>query len=728
MKKKSNQRITKIKKDKIEELLKQAEKIDPKNGTTIQEPGAELTPYPDFNYLRIWSRDYILKGLDKILINNISTDGQTYMTTLVDGLPLFTKLSKTYYRNYIQEAGVNPNYSMINITPNDAGVFQVSSGISGYQWAKLNNPDLSKLTPGTKVVLTFDHQVRSQAGQQRLFYGGDRNFLEIYIWDSVVLFNINGSEQTCSYPQSTIGNSRYELNTIFTIELQLNTNQQLYKLYNAEGELLCTKEFKCTSTVTPSSTTTFGFGYSGNTDCPCHIYGAKTYIEYPDGTRDYIWKDDIHEDYETTKPGLWLSNLIQPRSATTAGSWLCHNLINTNELDSPNLDTLGNYSYSFLQRGVYHRTSGSTHYNHDSYAQHWSPSYLSCISHDSLIIPFNNLRRTYTPYQTLVFPVDPDMQEYEETSSKDIVYQFVDNNDQTQPTITDFNGRIVGDGWSYEFYFEPNGDGSGNNYGEGGGSSSGPEGENGSNGGCVTGTIIYPGSSYDSFGSSCIQEVNACFQTIQSKFNPDVPDLSKYKLLDQGDEIPTPIEIDGSINRCCNWRPYNISPLSLSGLYYCNLSVSPYSDSGYTFDHWNAETESGETIEFTSTPSEPVYFNNYYGSATCGTYITYPRAIPEPSGYCGGGAAHVTGYVTKYNPKLDQKGVNIYMIITDHKCQYESQGLPWEYGCNDVQRFSWIFSTEKSTNKCDKNILIATNIDINKLGDISKLNSGSFKG
>lgn len=722
MKKKSNQRITKIKKDRIEELLKQAENTPPQKGTSVQELGTELTPYPDFNYLRIWSRDYILKGLDKILINNITTDGQTYMTTLIDGLPLFTKLSKTYYRNVIQTPGVNPNYTMIGVTPNDAGVFQVVSNGS-YQWAKLNNPDLSKLTPGTKLVLTFDLQKRSDNGQQRLFYGGDRNFGEIYVWDSTLYFNVNETETIILYPQSSININTLELNTIFTVEIQLNTNQQLYKLYNAEGELLNTQSSSVASTVTPSSTTTFGFGYSDNTVCPCHIYGEKTYIEYPDGTRDYIYTAGIHEDYETTKPGLWLSNLIQPRSATTAGSYLCHNLINTNELDTPNLDTLGNYSYSFLQRGIYHRTSGSVHYNHDSYAQHWSPSYLSCMSHDSLIIPFNNLRRTYTPYQTLVFPKDPDMQEYEETPSKDIEYKFVDNNDQTQPTITDFNGRIVGEGWSYEFHFEPNGDGSGNNYNDGTGP--GPSSDNGSNGGCVTGTITYSDSAYEN--TYCTQTINSCFQTIQSKFNPNVPDLSDYKLLDQGDEVPTPIKIEGAINACCNWRPNNINPLGISGLYYCNLSVSSIPDSGYTFDHWAAEKADGIAIEFTSTPSEPVNIYSYYGSATCGTYMESPIVYPDPAGICGPAVAWVNGYITKYNPKLDQKGVDIYMIITDLKCQYESQGLPWTHGCGN-DRFTYRFSTQKSNNKCDKNVKIASNIDINKLGDISKLNNGNFKG
>ena len=96
MKRKSNQRITKIKLDKVLELLKKAEGIKPQDGTTVQAPGEELTPYPDMDQLRSWSRKYFTKGLDKILINRFDDDGQTYMTTLVDGLPLFTKMTKTF--------------------------------------------------------------------------------------------------------------------------------------------------------------------------------------------------------------------------------------------------------------------------------------------------------------------------------------------------------------------------------------------------------------------------------------------------------------------------------------------------------------------------------------------------------------------------------------------------------------------------------------------------------
>lgn len=527
MKRKSNQRITKIKRDRIEDLLKQAENTNVQDGTVIQEAGAELVPYPNFDRLRTWTRKYITKGLNKILINNIDQTGKKYITTLIDGLPLFTKTSKTV-------------------------------GIS--------------------------------------------------------------------------------------------TTTQI----------------------------------------------------------------------ETTKPGLWLSNLIQPRSATTAGSYICHNLINTTLLDTPNLDTLGQYSYSFLQRGIYHRTSGSVHYNHDSYAQHWSPSYLSCISHDSLIIPFNNLRRTYTPYQTLVFPKDPDMQEYEETASKDIEYKFVNNDDQTIPTITDFNGRIVGEGWSYEFMFTPNGDGSGNNYGDGGN----PGNDNGSNGGCMTGTITYSDSAYEN--SYCTQTINTCFQTIGSYFNPNVPDLSNYKLLDDGTNNQDLIERDGYSASCCNYKLYN--PGYVTGYYYAKITHTP--GSGYEdCKGWKYLTQDGEyhtTESRNLSTSEPIFLNYYSGSATCGTY----GINPELQGSCGGWCGYNTGSIhmtLKPTPPEPLTGVDIYMIITDLKCQYEDQGLPWTHGCG-TDRFTYYFSTQKSTNKCDKNILIASNIDINKLGDISKLNSGNFKG
>lgn len=681
MKRKSNQRITKIKGDRIEDLLKQAENTDVQDGTVIQEAGAELVPYPNFDQLRIWTRKYITKGLDKILINNIDSTGKKYITTLIDGLPLFSSTTKAIGKSSV----------ITSSKPYDQ---------SQYLLDHVDTIDPSKnceVSTGWGGTAFFDSCWNNYTSYSGLYQSsGNSQTVLIHLVDPLNLTSINFMNKTSTslYPVNTV--------TIFgsddgstweTIGTDTNPDQS---------------SVQATWSVDLSSNTKyynyFKLEFQGSQDsvalARCQFVGS-------------IGQFGVAN---TTKPGLWLSNLIQPRSATTAGSYLCHNLINTTPLDTPNLDTLGQYSYSFLQRGIYHRTSGSVHYNHDSYAQHWSPSYLSCISHDSLIIPFNNLRRTYTPYQTLVFPKNPDMQEYKETASKDIEYKFVNNDDQAIPTITDFNGRIVGEGWSYEFMFTPNGDGSGNNYGDGGN----PGNDNGSNGGCMTGTITYSDSAYEN--SYCTQTINTCFQTIGSYFNPNVPDLSNYKLLDQGEDIK-PIEVGADLITCCNLSLWNDID---DDYYYTSLHVAPLPNSGYSFDHFEAENKKGTILKFTSKSTEPVHWYTYWGSATCGKDTQTPSAHPAPSGWCGGSVANVTGQVIKELPE-PLKGVDIYMIITDLKCQYEDQGLPWTHGCG-TDRFTYYFSTQKSTNKCDKNILIASNIDINKLGDISKLNSGNFKG
>lgn len=686
MKRKSNQRITKIKRDRIEDLLKQAENTNVQDGTVIQEAGAELVPYPNFDQLRIWTRKYITKGLDKILINNIDQTGKKYITTLIDGLPLFSSTTKaigkssviTSSKLYDQSQYLLDHVDTIDPSKN----CEVSTGWAGNAY--------------------FDSCWNNYDSYSGLYQSsGNSHTVLIHLVDPLNLTSINFMNKTSIslYPVNTVTISGSDDGSTWeTIGTGTNPDQSSVQATWSVDLSSNTKYFNY-----------FKLEFQGSSDAValarCQFVGS-------------IGQFGVAN---TTKPGLWLSNLIQPRSATTAGSYLCHNLINTTPLDTPNLDTLGQYSYSFLQRGIYHRTSGSVHYNHDSYAQHWSPSYLSCISHDSLIIPFNNLRRTYTPYQTLVFPKNPDMQEYEETSSKDIEYKFVNNDAQTIPTITDFNGRIVGEGWSYEFMFTPNGDGSGNNYGDGGN----PGNDNGSNGGCMTGTITYSDSAYEN--SYCTQTINTCFQTIGSYFNPNVPDLSNYKLLDDGTNQT------GSFYMQVN--PCGVGPILLDSLYpnatfpitghncwikgdfkgWGSGSTGHCSGSEWTIDP-NAEGEGNWTagwFTFGGNCSD-VFINFDEGKTGCGG-----------CGYTGCGAR--LGLATWTQSIAPLQGVDIYMIITDLKCQYEDQGLPWTHGCG-TDRFTYYFSTQKSTNKCDKNILIASNIDINKLGDISKLNSGNFKG
>lgn len=694
MKRKSNQRITKIKRDRIEDLLKQAENTNVQDGTVIQEAGAELVPYPNFDQLRTWTRKYITKGLDKILINNIDSTGKKYITTLIDGLPLFSSTTKAIGKSSVVTSSKPYNQSQYKLDHVDvidpSKNCEVSTG----------------LDTGAYFKQCWNNYTSPSGGTYHSANGQPQTVL-IHLVDSLNLTSINFMNRNTT-----------PLQPVNTVTISGSDDGSTW-------EVIGTGTNPDPNTVSK----TWSVNLSSNTKYYNYFklvfQGSDGYISL--NKCQFVGSIGQFGAVNTTKPGLWLSNLIQPRSATTAGSYICHNLINTTPLDTPNLDTLGQYSYSFLQRGIYHRTSGSVHYNHDSYAQHWSPSYLSCISHDSLIIPFNNLRRTYTPYQTLVFPKNPDMQEYEETASKDIVYKFVNNDDQTIPTITDFNGRIVGEGWSYEFMFTPNGDGSGNNYGDGGN----PGNDNGSNGGCVTGTITYSDSAYEN--SYCTQTINTCFQTIGSYFNPNVPDLSDYKLLDQGDNNPNMYSGTLRWDACCS-NPFvyvdgKNQDLTINNP--CVISVRNFSTSRegmkVLIDVCNSDNCSTVTTTETSQSDNAKCYTSDQRCGVGGSGIgLYGVSVSGNGGFCGSTTATANFALTD-SPPEPLKGVDIYMIITDLKCQYEDQGLPWTHGCG-TDRFTYYFSTQKSTNKCDKNILIASNIDINKLGDISKLNSGNFKG
>lgn len=718
MKRKSNQRITKIKKDRIKELLEAAESIAPKDGTSVQQPGEELVPYPNFNYLRIWTRDYLTKGLDKVLINSMSEDGQTYITTLIDGLPLFTKLTKSISTQSL-------SYKFSDNLEFKGDLTIKGATVSGF------GPSNAIKTTWTKDDFQVGTEIQFKINSGNL--DSKTNDNTIFNFRPYGQLAINKSSSTGNWHFWSYNNSTSQQywssftvlsNTVYWVKMIIRSGYALDYQYSTDGT---TWNSIFGSTFTDGSGADLSFNCIGNFEVDnseldvFYMAGSidlsQSYKTNPTtGDTEYLATLRV-DTVETTKPGLWLSNLIQPRSNTTAGSWLCQNLINTTPLDSPNLDTLGNYSYSFLQRGIYHRTSGSVHYNHDSYAQHWSPSYLSCISHDSLIIPFNNLRRTYTPYQTIVFPIDPDMQTYEETECKDIEYQFANNTDNLIPDITDFNGRIVGDGWSYEFKFDPNGTGSGNDYGGGGD----PTGDNGSNGGCVTGSITYSDSVY---GTSCTQEINSCFQTTGSFFNPDVPDLSGYQMLDDGENEP---KLLYSYSNGFGQGGIRSGPI-ISDIYNCCVYLSDLKlldgCSGCK-PNWRAISSTDPNTYKTGNKLIGVHV---YKS---GNSIDIDPQVND--GSCGGpvqfGGLCASIHVDIYdNPVINEKnGVDIYMIITDLKCQYEANGLPWTYGCG-TDRFTVRFSTEKSDNKCDRNILIATNIDINKLGDISKLNSKNLKG
>ena len=535
MRKRSNQRITKIKKDFILDLLKRAEAVNVANATLIQPPGSDLIPYPDMSNLRLWVRDYLLKGLTKIYPVNLTEDGQTYLTTIIDGLPLFTKLTKTI---------------------------------------------------------------------------------------------------------------------------------------SEDGD-------------------------------------------------------------ETSKPGLWLSNLCAPHSASSSGSWLRQNLENNySNTATVNSDTIGNYSFSFLQRGIFRRTAGSTHSDKDSFCQHWSPSALSCISQEAIIIPFDSFANTYSCYQTLVTPANPDKQYYEESVGKTVDYNFVDNNNNIPLTTTNFNGKLVGSDWTYELTFSPNYKGSESDYGNN--PSTGP---NGSNGGCVTGTITYQDSI---LGTTCTQEVNSCFRTPQSFFNPDVPEIDDNEdILGEGDKFDS---ITSTGIRYCRYLGNDAATWECTTL---GKDCSDDAQTAYqclpTISNRGVRYRAGSMgISFCTSEAEVLFDGELSGEVTAiKAHGRITRDLSISGRNCNyyytgitSGSDTATGCsLTLIHEKtpIDQpeNGVNIYLNIVDLEKKYNEEGLPYPGGCGD-DRFTFSFGTEPCDESYCTSKLIATNVDINELGDISNLESKSW--
>lgn len=76
----SNQRITKIKRDIDLDLLEQAELIPVEQGVTVMNPGDNLTPYPTINNLRNWVRKYLLSGINGVFISGFNiAEGTAYL-------------------------------------------------------------------------------------------------------------------------------------------------------------------------------------------------------------------------------------------------------------------------------------------------------------------------------------------------------------------------------------------------------------------------------------------------------------------------------------------------------------------------------------------------------------------------------------------------------------------------------------------------------------------------
>lgn len=883
---KSNQRITKIKRDPIEELLKKAEATPVENACTIQPQGMDLTPYPDMNSLRLWVHDYLLNGLNATYINNIDASGQTYLTTIVDGLPLFTKLTKSLYLeaglvdfnqptldsngviggasfavtadSEVASYSINTSKVTTHGSPQFTPATGVASGFSTSDYYTL--PASTQSTDGTTYVFEFT-PTETANDLQRIAHFEFVLALEIqanggplisYCWDATQAVTILDSvtpnttyrvkiqitsdkyrivslwqnnewvEKINEYdPGIKLSNNSYIFhigtgsmdrnlpltdgtinmyNSYYYIDTEpdtlyrfaeastgtlaymatnpdtgywqpnSDTTNHYIEYYNPEAIKLSSIEFNnylCTDSnyiptnfiiqgsntgdasdwiniqTIENSNTTVGTNspYSFNVSTQYSYKYFRIYINSPQsivqiGYMKLVGTIKSQVPVEITKPGLWLSNLCKPYQVSYAGGWLRQNLINhsNKEFDTINSDTIGNYSFSFFQRGIIHRDAGSTHSDNDSYCQHWSPSALGCISHDSIIIPANNLRNTYSSYQTLAVPSDANMQYYSETPSKDVKFTFVDNNDSIPLTTTSFNGRVVGDGWTFEYLVSGNHQGSGT-WNPDAGCDCDAETVNceecphcwscvsediRNSGLCITGEIKYQNAD----GTVCIQAVNECFQTIQASLQPDNPNkgnntLSTYEVV--GYEVTT---------GCRRYKPNESgAPTEIIcdyGLPSCNSDKGcssavigcPSGAYGTDWAEWELTgRRTGYSIVGINGNFSP---ENYIDHAS--SYCDY---AVKPSGGIGRGYVQVAiRYydVSEEQLKQPQSNVNIYFCVTDEKKKQEAQGIPWNYTCGLVDRFSFSFSTTQCEDDYTKSYLVAENVSISALGDITGFN------
>ena len=743
MKRQSHQRITKIKRDKIEELLKQAESISVEDGTVVQPQGSDLIPYPDMDRLRLWTNHYLLPGVNKIYPTKIDNQGTMYLTAIVDGLPLHTKMTKTIEgtstETIVTGKQINSNILITYGSPTFNEATGVASGFSASNYYKIKSDYVAVGTEFCFCIITGDISLTSRLYQIAWSY----SMLQLYQQGSTIY----------SWQDGTGGGERAIVSNLTTgqevyIKLQYTTTNTVTIKYSFDGSEYTTVYDNYTATRTWGSTDQYSnlywIGTNANTSESANNYFhgsidfSKSYVRLSSGLPEYLATDTtepITLTSETSKPGLWLSNFIYPVYGDNSGSYLQHNKVHSNEdvFNKFNSDVIGNYSYSFIQRGKFTKYSEANwdngcdttywQFTPNNYNIHYSPNIHSCMAYPSLQISNPNFGQIYTTYQTIVTPSDPDMQKYQESDHKCITF---DNREYSNSeSVTKYAARLVGKDWSYELTFNGNGFGSGNDYGNGGH----PDNDNGSNGGCVTGTITYVDSI---LGTTCTQEINSCFQTAQSYFNPDVPDLDGYSNLNDSsiETIPHPRnDIPVGCIRSYD-REMTIDKPFIGGKFYTSNQGDCYGD-GKRPAEFTVTFSDGSTITKSScnrcgpSGSEGAggcsFTWNFSGPSD--TTLVKVTGSPANNNWCNGRADQL--WVT-VGPREEQN-VNIYMNIYDLKAEAEDQGLPWTGGCGEAR-----FTVEFSTSKCDRpgctSKLIASNVNINSLGDISKLNNITITG
>lgn len=590
----SNQRITKIKRDTISELLQRAEAMDVEDACVVVPAEQTLTPYPDADQTRTWIRDYLLKGINGIIPIDtfywgsssdnwaITRPAQTYISTvLIDGLPLYV-----------------------------------------YNHKIIDNPDTDA---------EFDYQLVTKPG--------------------LMLSN-----------------------------------------------LLCPVSFDA---------------------------GQGSYIRQANSTNAKIKGQGTTESY----------NCRDFRS-------LYH----------------GHYGYTFLNRGIIHRESGSTHDNNDSYMLHYSPLPNSSTSYEGMLIPGTLFQNSYTNIQTICYPTNPSMQGWSDTSEKTLSFTAINNNTDNSNNTTTYNGRFVGEGWSFEINASGNHAGSGSNWGEN--PTTGP---NSSNGICIDGEIVYT----DINGLECTQLiVDWCEQTLDAEYNPNNPNatgsnssiaggIGTRRLKDVTCEMHSeayPCIYAGTfIAKNCsgdtlysyNYRrgssPYAYSsfnnsvdplyirdyntdaPISLSGVDYLSYQI----DRGTTEPTCSLYSRYGMSTDCNLLTSS---FSRYYSVTT--NQFTFDESTgldPNITYFSNTGTTgpSCTAYVTlrqfyAVTKSSSNKNVNIYLNIIDRAKQYEEIGLSWNYTCNERDRFTYTLSTTPCTEDYCSSNLLYENVSITPDGDFAE--------
>lgn len=715
MKRKSHQRITKIKLDQILELLKKAENTATEDACTIEPATDQLTPYPDMDNLRIWTRDYLTKGLNKILINKLANDSQTYMTTLIDGLPLFTKMSKTVQGSTPTQviSGFANNITSSNVSLSDKGIatFGSSSGT-------VTIPLTTVMKTNSTYEIVFKATSLPAAGNRYLLNFASNKAFSVHLEAS--------NNKLHLYYQTgagiTTGSETYlELNVQYKLTLTLNTKSVFTAtiIKVEDGSTVLT-------TSNPSSHASYlgqlNFGLDlTNTE----IDFTKSSITTTAGKIDLLSTSDIYPTTETSKPGLWLSNLIQPVSGSQAGSWLRSNLIHSNEdrYSLINSYVVGNYSNTFTQPALIMHPLNADKQNDlcpvNKYAtggddmmyynQHYSPALSSCINYVNQ--PDNNSYFSFPPYkfeykygsyQTVAFPSDPDMQTYTELNSSCLNYSFTNPNDnETTYNSTLYNLQAAN-------------------------SSQRPEAinnvtlkPNDTTGGSISGDLI----SYDDEGNKCVTPINYIFRSVQAMFAADYEYIPSDNSLNNTSYKP--IKAYSQLNTCCFYHYYWSDSMNkfilASGYYRFKYSASMLS--GYSCEgvYYTPEGATAAQPGFNSGNSGVFY--DWDNGATCGSNSRSPSVAYSSSGYCGSARGRLDGILLPANTTTsDQSGINIYLHVKDLAAESRSKGIPFINPDCTQPAFQLNVDINASPKDFEKVYLIAENVSIDSLGNISTIN------